>query len=87
MSNQERKEILRCIIDHIVVTATKQRIDAKIFWKSGVPTVYINLATCRPRRIDSRASCAKTDRLRDKRTSRRHQWFHGEFLLDPLLLF
>lgn len=38
MTNQERKEILRCIIDHIVVTATKQRIDAKIFWKTGDPT-------------------------------------------------
>ena len=38
MTNQERKEILRCIIDHIVATATKQRIDAKIFWKTGDPT-------------------------------------------------
>jgi hypothetical protein len=38
VTNQERKEILRCIIDHIVVTATKQRIDAKIFWKTGDPT-------------------------------------------------
>ena len=38
VTNQERKEILRCIIDHIVVAASKQRIDAKIIWKSGEPT-------------------------------------------------
>ena len=34
VTHQERKEILRCLIDHIVVAATKQRIDATIFWKS-----------------------------------------------------
>jgi DNA invertase Pin-like site-specific DNA recombinase len=38
VTNQERKEILRCIIDHIVVGATKERIDATIFWKSGSQT-------------------------------------------------
>jgi hypothetical protein len=38
VSHQERKEILRCLIDHIVVAATKQRIDATIFWKSGGQT-------------------------------------------------
>jgi hypothetical protein len=38
VSHQERKEIVRCVIDHIVVTATKERIDATIFWKSGAQT-------------------------------------------------
>jgi DNA invertase Pin-like site-specific DNA recombinase len=38
VTHQERKEILRCLIDHIVVAATKQRIDATIFWKSGTQT-------------------------------------------------
>ena len=38
VTNQERKEILRCLIDHIVVAATKERIDAKIVWKSGGET-------------------------------------------------
>ena len=44
VTNQERKEILRCIIDHIVVAASKERIDATIFWKSGDPIRYIDLA-------------------------------------------
>lgn len=35
MSHQERKEILRCLIDHIVVMAEKERVDATIVWKSG----------------------------------------------------
>src|SRR4029434_4146117 len=38
VTHQERKEILRCLIDHIVVAATKERIDATIFWKSGQET-------------------------------------------------
>ena len=38
VTNQERKEILRCLIDHVVVAATKQKIDAKICWKSGGQT-------------------------------------------------
>ncbi len=38
VTNQERKEILRCVIDHVVVTASKERIDATIIWKSGKPT-------------------------------------------------
>jgi len=29
---------LRCVIDHIVVSATKERIDATIFWKTGAQT-------------------------------------------------
>jgi hypothetical protein len=29
----------RCVIDHIVVAANKERIDAKIVWKSGSPTL------------------------------------------------
>jgi DNA invertase Pin-like site-specific DNA recombinase len=41
VTHQERKEILRCLIDHIVVAATKQRIDATIFWKSGAQTPII----------------------------------------------
>ena len=39
-TNQERKEILRCVIDNIVVAATKDRIDATIFWKTGEPTPF-----------------------------------------------
>ena len=38
VTHQERKEILRCLIDHIVVAATKERIDAAIFWKAGNET-------------------------------------------------
>ena len=38
MSHQERKEIVRCLIDHIVVTAEKERVDATIVWKSGAET-------------------------------------------------
>ena len=41
VTNQERKEILRCLIDHIVVAATKKRIDARIFWKSGGETALV----------------------------------------------
>ena len=35
VTHQERKEILRCLIDRVVVGATKQKIDATIYWKSG----------------------------------------------------
>ena len=38
VTHQERKEILRCIIDHIAVTATKEKIDATILWKSASQT-------------------------------------------------
>jgi len=38
VTHQERKEILRCLIDHVVVAATKERIDARIVWKSGCQT-------------------------------------------------
>ena len=38
VTNQERKEILRCVIDHVVIAASKQRIDATIFWKTGART-------------------------------------------------
>ncbi len=38
VTHQERKEILRCVIDHIVVAATKEKIDATIFWKTGGET-------------------------------------------------
>ena len=38
VTHQERKEILRCLIDHIVVTANKERIDAAIIWKAGGQT-------------------------------------------------
>jgi DNA invertase Pin-like site-specific DNA recombinase len=41
VSHQERKEIVRCVIDHIVVTATKERIDATIVWKSGAQTPIV----------------------------------------------
>jgi DNA invertase Pin-like site-specific DNA recombinase len=39
VTNQEKKELMRCVIDHIVVATNKERIDAKIIWKSGSPTV------------------------------------------------
>jgi hypothetical protein len=38
VTNPERKEILRCLIEKIIVAATKQRIDATIVWKSGDET-------------------------------------------------
>jgi hypothetical protein len=38
ITHQDRKEILRCLIDHIVVTANKQRIEATIVWKAGGQT-------------------------------------------------
>jgi DNA invertase Pin-like site-specific DNA recombinase len=41
VTHEERKEILRCVIDHIVVRATKERIDATIFWKSGAQTPIV----------------------------------------------
>ena len=38
MTHQERKAILRCIIDHVVVAVTRERIDATICWNSGEQT-------------------------------------------------
>jgi hypothetical protein len=40
LTNQERKEILRWppLIDHVVVGATKEKINATIFWKTGSQT-------------------------------------------------
>jgi DNA invertase Pin-like site-specific DNA recombinase len=38
VAHQERKEILRCLIEHIVVAATRERIDATICWKNGETT-------------------------------------------------
>ena len=38
VTHQERKEILGCLIDHIVVSATKERIDATIKWNNGETT-------------------------------------------------
>jgi len=43
VTHQERKEILRCLIDRIVVGATKKRIDATIYWKSGRTTPILLL--------------------------------------------
>jgi hypothetical protein len=40
VSNQDRKEILRCVIDEILVKATKERIDATIVWKTGSQTSF-----------------------------------------------
>jgi DNA invertase Pin-like site-specific DNA recombinase len=40
VTHKERKEILRTLIDYIVVAATKERIDATIFWKSGSQTPF-----------------------------------------------
>ena len=41
ITHQERKQLLRCLIDHIVVSATKERIDATIFWKTGAQTSIV----------------------------------------------
>src|SRR4030095_8179362 len=38
VSNQDRKEILRCLIDEILVKATRERLDATIVWKTGSQT-------------------------------------------------
>ena len=38
VTNQERKEILRCLIDYVMVSATKERIDATIVWNNGETT-------------------------------------------------
>jgi DNA invertase Pin-like site-specific DNA recombinase len=40
VTHQERKEILRCVIDHVVVVATKEKIDATIFWRTGERTPF-----------------------------------------------
>jgi DNA invertase Pin-like site-specific DNA recombinase len=40
VTHQEKKHILRCVIDHIVVAASKERVDATIFWKTGEPTRF-----------------------------------------------
>jgi DNA invertase Pin-like site-specific DNA recombinase len=39
VTHQERKEILRSVIDHIVVAATNEKLNATICWKSGSQTV------------------------------------------------
>jgi DNA invertase Pin-like site-specific DNA recombinase len=38
VTHQEKKEIVSCLIDHIVVTADNERIDATVVWKSGAKT-------------------------------------------------
>jgi hypothetical protein len=38
VTEEERKQILRHLIDHILITATKERIDATIVWKNGEKT-------------------------------------------------
>jgi hypothetical protein len=40
VTHQERKEILRCMIDKVHVTVTKESIDATICWKSGNQTSF-----------------------------------------------
>src|SRR5262249_3787251 len=41
MTHQERKGILRCLIDHIVVAATKDKIEGTIYWKAGAQTPFL----------------------------------------------
>jgi DNA invertase Pin-like site-specific DNA recombinase len=41
ITHRERKALLRCVIDHVVVSATSERIDATIFWKTGVETAVV----------------------------------------------
>ena len=38
VTDEERKQILRHLIDHILITATKERIDATIIWRNGGKT-------------------------------------------------
>jgi len=38
VTHQERKEILRCIIEHILIQTSGERIDAVIVWKTGART-------------------------------------------------
>jgi DNA invertase Pin-like site-specific DNA recombinase len=38
VTHQEKKQIVRCLIDHIVVTADNERIEATIVWKSRAKT-------------------------------------------------
>jgi len=38
VTHQEKKEILRCLINHILIVADKERIDARIVWKSSAET-------------------------------------------------
>ena len=41
MTHQERKEILRCLIDHIVVAATKDKLEGTIYWKAVAQTPFL----------------------------------------------
>jgi hypothetical protein len=69
VTDQERKEILRCIIDHIVAGATKEKIDATIVWKSGgqtpLKTIWRGVGLYK----FIREPYAKTDGCRNKRAS------------------
>jgi DNA invertase Pin-like site-specific DNA recombinase len=38
VSYEERKQILRSVIDHILIAASKERVDATIVWKAGGQT-------------------------------------------------
>jgi hypothetical protein len=38
VTHKERKEILRCLVDYIVIAACKEKLDATIFWRSGANT-------------------------------------------------
>jgi DNA invertase Pin-like site-specific DNA recombinase len=40
VSNQDRKEILRCVIEEILVKATREKLDATIVWKTGSQTSF-----------------------------------------------
>jgi len=40
VTNQDKKEILRCVIDHVLVSTDKKKIDAKIVWQSGTETSF-----------------------------------------------
>jgi hypothetical protein len=39
VSAKERKEMLRCLIDHIVINRTDEAIEATIMWASGAETI------------------------------------------------
>jgi hypothetical protein len=41
VTNQERRQIVRCLIDHIIVEPTRERVDATIVWKFGGRTPVV----------------------------------------------
>jgi DNA invertase Pin-like site-specific DNA recombinase len=77
VTHEERKEILRCLIDHIVVTATKEKIDAIIFWKSGAQTPILIWRDVGRYHLIKELHGQKLTDLCDQRSSCSRQNIHG----------